>query len=128
ALPELAEMASQRQTIALSGNPADIGRDMVQGLKDVLRASSLVLRSSLIGTLVGATPGLGKDIAAWMAYGHVAQTVKEKGRIGKGDVRGVIGPEAANNASVGGALIPTLAFGVPGSAGMAVFLAALTMM
>lgn len=59
----------------------------------------------------------------WVSYSHVVQTSKDRSRFGKGDVRGVIGPESANNAQDGGALIPTLLFGIPGSGSMALLLA-----
>ncbi len=58
----------------------------------------------------------------WIAYGHVIQTTKDRERFGKGDIRGVIAPESANNAKEGGGLIPTFLFGIPGSGSMAVFL------
>ena len=67
-------------------------------------------------------PGLGGSVVDWIAYGHVVQTAKDKSQFGQGDIRGVLAPESANNAKEGGALIPTLLFGIPGSGGMAVFL------
>jgi TctA family transporter len=73
------------------------------------------------------TPGLGASVVDWFAYGHAIQSEKGAAQsFGKGDVRGVIAPEAANNAKEGGALIPTIAFGVPGSASMALLLGAMT--
>jgi hypothetical protein len=70
-------------------------------------------------------PGLGASIVDWIAYGHAVQSAKDKSQFGKGDIRGVIAPEAANNAIKGGALIPTVAFGIPGSLGTAILLGAL---
>jgi len=61
-------------------------------------------------------------VACFIAYGHAAQTSKESEKFGKGTIQGVIAPEAANNAKEGGALFPTLGFGIPGSAGMAILL------
>ncbi len=58
----------------------------------------------------------------WIAYGHVIQTSKNRETFGTGDIRGVIAPEAANNAKEGGALIPTILFGIPGSGSMALLL------
>ena len=84
-----------------------------------------MLRCSWLGAALGAVPGIGGSIIDWLAYGHAIRT--EKGAqqtFGKGDVRGVIASESANNAKEGGALIPTIAFGVPGSAGMAILLGA----
>ena len=85
------------------------------GLKDVIKNWFLVLRCSTLGCLVGALPGLGGTVVDWIAYSHLKQTTKDTSQFGKGDIRGVIAPEAANNAKEGGALIPTLIFGIPGS-------------
>ena len=71
-------------------------------------------------------PAIGSSVVDWLAYGHATQGAKDRSQFGKGDVRGVIAPEAANNAVLGGSLIPTLAFGIPGSGAMAVLLGALT--
>ena len=70
-------------------------------------------------------PGLGASIVDWLAYGHAVQSAKDSSQFGKGDIRGVIAPEAANNATRGGSLVPTVAFGVPGSLGAAILLGAL---
>jgi len=76
----------------------------------------------VIGCIVGALPGLGGSVVDWIAYGHVIQTTKNRERYGTGDIRGVLAPESANNAKEGGALIPTLLFGIPGSGSMAILL------
>jgi TctA family transporter len=70
-------------------------------------------------------PGMGGAVAQWMAYGHATQSARnaeERKGFGAGDVRGVLGPGAANNSKEGGSLIPTIAFGVPGSTAMAILL------
>ena len=72
------------------------------------------LRGSAIGTLVGALPGAGCDIAAWMAYGSSKRFSKEKEKFGTGHVEGIVESGAANNASVSGDWIPALVFGIPG--------------
>ena len=95
-----------------------------QGMRDAAENWWLVLRSLVIGVYVGMLPGLGGSIVDWVAYGHAVQSAKDKSQFGKGDVRGVIAPETANNAMKGGALIPTVAFGIPGSAPMAILLGA----
>ena len=61
-------------------------------------------------------PGLGGSVINWVAYSHAVQTAKDKSQFGKGDVRGVLAPESANNAQDGGHLIPTLLFGIPARA------------
>jgi hypothetical protein len=83
------------------------------------------MRCSWIGGGIGSIPGISASVVDWLAYGHALKT--EKGAsltFGKGDVRGVIASESSNNAKEGGALVPTLAFGVPGSATMAILLGA----
>ena len=127
ALPELADLAIQQKSIASDSDDRGIGSAMSQleGVKDVFDNLWLVLRCATIGAGLGAVPGIGASVVDWIAYGHAART--EKGAeltFGKGDVRGVIASEASNNAKEGGALVPTIAFGVPGSASMALILGA----
>jgi TctA family transporter len=96
-----------------------------QGMRDVYTHRWLMVRCSFLGTWIGIIPGLGSAVVDWLAYGHARQTCKDAAAtFGKGDVRGVIAPESANNAKQGGALVPTLAFGVPGSASMALLIGA----
>jgi TctA family transporter len=87
----------------------------------------LVLRSSILGTVIGALPGAGADIAAWASYGVAQRTSKEGARFGQGSLEGVIAPTSANNAAVGGAWIPALVFGIPGDAVTAIVLGAMIM-
>ncbi len=124
AIPEIVDLVIKGKRIA------DVPREAIKGawmgIADTFRHWFLVVRSSLIGIWVGAIPGLGVSVVDWFAYGHAIQTEKgAKESFGKGDVRGVIAPESANNAKEGGSLIPTIAFGIPGSASMALLLAAL---
>ncbi len=97
---------------------------MWRGIRDTLDDWALVLRCSSIGALLGAVPGIGIAVIDWIAYGHAARNPGSGPRFGSGNVRGVIAPESANNAKEGGSLIPTVAFGVPGSASMALMLGA----
>ena len=99
-----------------------------KAIRDVFRHWFLCLRCAGIGTLIGAIPGLGGTVVDWIAYGHVVQTAKDKSRFGKGDIRGVLAPESANNAKEGGGLVPTLLFGIPGSGAMAVFLGGMVLL
>jgi TctA family transporter len=124
ALPELADLAISRTAIA--GNMAKTDKlGMIQGAKDCFKHWWLILRCSWIGAGLGAVPGIGGSVIDWVAYGHAARTEKGAAQtFGKGDVRGVIASESSNNAKEGGALVPTVAFGVPGSAGMAILLGA----
>lgn len=94
------------------------------GTVAVFREWWLALRTAVIGTFIGIIPGLGGDAATWICYGHAVQTCKNNENFGKGDIRGVIGVETANNSKEGGALLPTLVFGIPGSSGMAILMGA----
>ncbi len=124
AVPEIADMVITRQTIS-GGTDAGSRWQQWQGVKDVMRNKFLVFRCATIGSCLGAVPGIGAAIIDWVAYGHAVRSIKDSGlTFGKGDVRGVIASESSNNAKEGGALLPTIAFGVPGSASMALILGA----
>ncbi len=125
AIPEIADMVIQRSAIQVDSKARITRRDQWLGVKDAVRHWFLVLRCSSIGAGLGAVPGIGAPILDWVAYGHAART--EKGAqesFGTGDVRGVIASESSNNAKEGGSLVPTIAFGVPGTASMALILGA----
>lgn len=100
-------------------------RQIFQGIGLAFKNWWLVVRCSAIGTSIGLVPGLGSAAAAFIAYGHAKQTSKTPQTFGKGNVEGVIGPEAANDAVEGGALASTIAFGIPGSSSMAILLSGL---
>lgn len=130
AIPEMLALGVKGGSIAgASGKAAryDIGQ-VIQGILDVFRHPWLTFRTSIMGAAIGAIPGLGGDAASWMCYGHAVQTAKDPEKFGKGDVRGVIAPETANNSKEGGSLLPTLFFGVPGSSGMAILIGAFVML
>lgn len=92
----------------------------------ILKFLPLSIRTSLIGVIIGALPGTGGDIASLMAYDHAKRTVKNPTRpFGKGAYEGLIAPESANNAAIGGAFIPMLTLGIPGDAVTAVIIGAL---
>jgi TctA family transporter len=124
ALPELCDMLIARHS--LEGKPRqDVHHKIWQGAVDCFRNWWLVLRCSWMGTALGAIPGIGGAVVDWVAYAHAARTVKDGQKtFGTGDVRGVIASESANNAKEGGSLITTVAFGIPGTAGMAIILGA----
>lgn len=100
---------------------------LMAGLFETFRHWPTVLRGSLIGTVVGAVPGAGGVVAAFLSYSITVQMSNEPETFGKGNIQGVIAPEAAINAKDSSTLIPTLAFGIPGSAEMAVFLGILVL-
>ncbi|SAL42971.1 Tripartite tricarboxylate transporter TctA family protein [Caballeronia peredens] len=128
ALPELADMAIERTGIARA-NPQPGVRASTQwdGVRDAARHWWLILRCSGLGALLGAVPGIGSAVIDWMAYGHAIRTEKNPENFGKGDIRGVIASESSNNAKEGGHLIPTVAFGMPAGASMALLLSAFIM-
>ncbi|MGB5083005.1 MAG: tripartite tricarboxylate transporter permease [Burkholderiales bacterium] len=125
AIPEIIDLLRRNTAIA---EVATLGRGWVLGIRDTLREWGIVMRCSGIGCLIGAMPGLGGAVADWMAYGHAVQIAKDKSQFGRGDVRGVLAPESANNAVAGGALVPTLLFGIPGSGSTAIFLGGLVLL
>jgi TctA family transporter len=111
--------------IGVEQQPAPLKGSLLDGVKDTLREWWLVLRCSFIGVWVGIVPGIGSQVVDWLAYGHAAQTSKDAKNFGKGDVRGVIAPESANDAKDGGDLVTTLLLGFPQGVVTALFIVAL---
>ncbi len=100
---------------------------ILPSLSLVLRFLPLSIRTSLIGVIVGALPGTGGDIASLFAYDHAKRTVKKPSKpFGEGAYEGLVAPETANNAAVGGAYVPMLTLGMPGDAVTAIIIGALT--
>ena len=91
----------------------------------VIRNIPAIIRSALIGVGIGAVPGIGEDIAGWVSYGTAKNTSKHPETFGKGEIKGLLASETANNACVGGAMIPLLNLGIPGSPPAAMLLGAL---
>ncbi|MBF9044207.1 hypothetical protein HKCCE4037_12765 [Rhodobacterales bacterium HKCCE4037] len=125
-IPEMMELAARRTSIAHIGDTRAENDSLLQGVREAMKNKWLAIRCSLLGVYTGMLPGIGSAVVDWLAYGHAVQSAKDRSQFGKGDIRGVIGPESANNAVLGGSLIPTLAFGIPGSGAMAILLGALT--
>ncbi|MBR3038321.1 MAG: tripartite tricarboxylate transporter permease [Clostridia bacterium] len=106
----------------------DIPKRIVPPFRTILKHLPLTLFSSVLGIFVGALPGAGGDMAALLGYDAAKRTVRRNEvPFGEGAVEGLIAPETANNAAIGGALIPMLTLGVPGDAITAVLLGALSM-
>jgi TctA family transporter len=125
ALPELCDLLIARVAISSDTSTGNIYKGQWQGVKDCFKNWWLILRCSWIGGGIGSIPGISASVVDWLAYGHALKTEKgASATFGKGDVRGVIASESSNNAKEGGALVPTIAFGVPGSATMAILLGA----
>jgi len=123
AVPALFDLS--RRGTSISRVPhEDTSGGVLRGARDARVHKWLVLRCTVLGVYIGMLPGLGGAIVDWVAYGHAVQSARDKSRFGSGDVRGVIAPETANNAMKGGALVPIVAFGIPGSAPMTILLGA----
>jgi TctA family transporter len=122
AIPETIELAVLGTSIAQQ----EVGKlgGVMEGVKDTFRHWWLVIRCSAIGTFTAIIPGMGGATTQWLAYAHSVQSSKDKARFGKGAVEGVLGPGAANNSTLGGSMITTVAFGVPASVIMAILLGA----
>ncbi|MES9944541.1 MAG: tripartite tricarboxylate transporter permease [Candidatus Thiodiazotropha sp.] len=125
AIPEIISLLRQDRAISKS---ASLGAGWFDGVRDWWHNKWLSLRCAVIGVLVGVVPGLGGSVVDWIAYGHSVQTTKNREQFGKGEIRGIIGPESSNNAKEGGGLVPTLLFGIPGSGSMAVFIGGLILL
>lgn len=126
AIAEMIQLASIGDRVATVGG-TDAVRHVVDGIKVTFAETVTLVRSSAIGTLIGAVPGIGGTVASFLSYSVARQVSRDPESFGQGNIQGVIASEAANNAKDGGSLIPTLAFGIPGSAEMAVFLGVLVL-
>lgn len=98
---------------------------VVPRLRDIKRYWKTIIRSGVVGTFIGAIPGVGEDIAAWVSYDMAKRSSPDGDKFGTGVVEGLIAAEAGNNACVAGAMIPVLSLAIPGSAPAAVLLAAM---
>lgn len=125
ALPQVLNMVSERKTnltIAKYTRSAGVALETV---KEILRRPTNLIRSSVIGTVVGILPGAGGPVASLVAYNEAQRWSKDRRKFGKGAMEGVIASEAAGNGCAGGAMVPLVALGIPGSAPAAVILGAL---
>jgi len=98
---------------------------LFEGIMSVFRNFWLFLRCSVMGFIIGVIPGVGGSVSNFVAYGHAVQTTSKNPHFGQGDIRGVIAPQSSDTAKDGGALLPTIMFGIPGSVETAVLLGAL---
>ena len=122
ALSELLEQACQ---LGKRAAVTKLGAVKLPSWADIRKCSKAIWISSGLGTFIGCLPALGATTAAMIAYVETRRWSKNKEEFGKGAIEGVAGPEAANNAAVGGAMVPTLALGIPGSGTTAIILAGL---
>ena len=112
AIPQIIRSLTSKQDPAKTGNPIQSLWPKVLVLKQNVKTA---IRSGLMGVGIGSIPGVGEDIAAWMSYDTAKRYSKNPGEYGEGSMEGVVAAETANNACIGGALIPLLTLGIPGS-------------
>ncbi len=123
AIAEMIKLSTKEGGIA--SDAVKMTGSVVEGLKMTLSKPVLLLKSGLLGLAIGAIPGAGATVANFFAYGEAVRSSKDNKSFGKGNPLGVLASEASNNGSVGGSLVPTLSFGIPGSAATAVLLGGL---
>jgi putative tricarboxylic transport membrane protein len=123
AISEMIKLMGERETIA---EDATVSGGVMTGVRSVLANWTVFLRSALLGWIIGLVPGAGGTVANFLAYLQAQHTADDPDAFGKGDIRGVIASEAANDAKDGGSMVPTLGLGIPGSASTAVLVGAFT--
>ena len=125
AISEMLSLLSSNQTGSIINVPMqDI--TVAQALKNMFKRWKVLLKSSVIGTIIGVLPGTGGAIASFISYGEAKRASKDSESFGTGNMEGIVAPESANNAAVGGSFVPLLALGIPGSATSAIMFGALT--
>lgn len=129
AIPEILELMRTGSAIEQAGTAERISlRQVMKGAAAVFKYPGVFFRSCTIGSLIGIMPGVGGATAPFVAYAAAKQTAGDPQSFGTGRIEGVIAPEASSNAKEGGALVPTLALGIPGSASMALLLGAFVLL
>jgi putative tricarboxylic transport membrane protein len=121
-IPEVLDSVRKKSHITIQ---SEVGR-IVPRFGELLRHKWLILRSALIGIVIGIIPGVGSDTASWLSYFTAKKNSKHPELFGKGSIEGFIAAETGDNACIGGDIIPTLTLAIPGSAPAAVLLAAMT--
>lgn len=121
-LAEVIHLVAKRGAVS---DVTGIGGGWRMGIRDFFTHWKHMIRGALIGIWAGVLPGVGATAGTWMAYGSAVASSKDKKKFGKGDPRGIVGPEAANNSVEAGDLIPTLLFGIPGGAPAALLMGTL---
>jgi putative tricarboxylic transport membrane protein len=121
-VPEVLNAIRKREKVVIQ---TKVDR-VVPRFREVLKHRWIILRSSVIGIIIGIIPGVGSDTASWLSYFTAKRGSKHPELFGKGSIEGLIAAETGDNACIGGDIIPTITLAVPGSAPAAVLLAALT--
>lgn len=118
----------ERSITVLRGRAVEFSKkkeDNKLSWREAKELTPVMLRASIIGTVIGTLPGLGATVAAFLAYNEARRVSKQPEKFGKGSLEGVVAPEAANNAVSGANMIPLLAFGIPGDVAAALILGGL---
>ena len=123
----MGELLNQSQTLDKTYEMITSVVVKLPSVQEIIRLKATILRSCGIGTFIGILPAEGATVAALIGYNEARRFSKNKEEFGKGAPEGIVGPETANNAATGGAMVPTLALGIPGSGSTALILAALIM-
>ncbi|MCS7233358.1 MAG: tripartite tricarboxylate transporter permease [Synergistetes bacterium] len=124
-ISEVLKKLTLDKDLELTRVKTDTKLQVIEAFKLMLKNKFTIVRSALIGTFIGALPGAGADIAAWVSYGVEKNLARDE--VGTGSPRGVIAPTSANNAAIGGAWIPALSLGLPGDSITAIVLGAMLM-
>lgn len=127
AVAEMIRLASESDSSISGGSDITIEGKTSTGVRNLFTNPILVIKSSLLGLFIGSIPGAGSTVSNFVAYAEAVRSSTVPESFGKGEPNGVIASESSNSATVGGSLIPTLSFGIPGSSGAAVLLGALIM-
>ncbi|WP_418282899.1 tripartite tricarboxylate transporter permease [Halorubrum sp. DTA98] len=125
AVAEMLKLAGQEGGIA--DQEIDLSGSVFSGVKETFTHPVTLVKSGYIGMLIGAVPGAGATVSNFLAYGEAMRSSKDPDAFGHGEPLGVISSEASNNGTIGGSLIPTISFGIPGSGSTAVLLGGLLM-
>ena len=125
AIAEMFKLAGEKGGISRDGG--DMSGSVIPGIKSVLNRPVTMIKSGYLGMVIGAIPGAGSTVSTFVAYGEAVRSSGDPDSFKKGNETGLVASEASNNGTVGGSLVPTLSFGIPGSAATAVLLGGLMM-
>jgi putative tricarboxylic transport membrane protein len=125
ALSEMMRLFKEEGNISRSGSIEVKG--VFTGVKEAVKRLPLIMYCGIQGIIIGAIPGVGGNVSSWIALAQAKSVSKHPETFGKGNIEGVIGPESANDATTGGALMPLVSLGIPGSPSTAILLGAFIM-
>lgn len=127
AITEVLNQTVSRTKIVSVGKGGSKIKTKLTSLKELWTMKVTIIRSGIIGTIIGILPGAGATIASFLSYAAEVKTSKHPEKYGKGEPAGVAASETANNAATGGSMVPLLALGIPGGSAAAIMMSALVM-